>query len=61
MVQKTANEGSVAILSKVSDKREIQLTVRREHVWEDISTRVGKIIQVTVRTVEGRKMVPITF
>ena len=61
MVQKTANEGSVAILSKVSDKREIQLTVRREHVWEVISTRVGKIIQVTFRTVEGRKMVPITF
>ena len=53
MVQKTANEGSVAILSKVSDKR--------EHVWEVISTRVGKIIQVTFRTVEGRKMVPITF
>jgi hypothetical protein len=61
MVQKTANEGSVAILSKVSDKREIQLTVRREHVWEVISTRLGKIIQVTFRTVEGRKMVPITF
>lgn len=55
-IQKTAKEGSVAILSKVSDKRGLQLAVRREHVWEVVSPRAGKIIQITFRTGEGRKM-----
>lgn len=55
-IQKAAKEGSVAILSKVSDKREFQLAVRREHVWEVVSPRAGKIIQISFRTGEGRKM-----
>ena len=46
----------MANLSKASDKRGLQLAVRRERVWEVVSPRAGKIIQITFRTGEGRKM-----
>ena len=43
-------------MKKIPDKRDKQLAVRRENVWNVLSTRVGKIIQVTFRTGNSRKM-----
>ena len=43
-------------MSKAPNNREMRLAIKREHVWNDISTRIGKIIQITFRTGEGRKM-----
>ncbi len=53
---KTRIEGSVKIVKETPDKRAKQLTVRRENVWNVLSTRVGKIIQVTFGTGDSRKM-----
>lgn len=43
-------------MKKIPDKRDKQLTIRRENVWNVLSTRVGKIIQATFRTGDSRKM-----
>ena len=43
-------------MKKVADEGEMSLTVKKGSALHAISPRVGKIIQVTFRTGEGRKM-----